>query len=144
MCTVGDIILVYNPIREQKPIGIHSFVVLDDCKGTIKGLEFDFIGLLMSSMDTDKKRKKLMKFDGNFPITPDEQNIMNGGNGKQACIKSEQFYFFNKNSVKFKVIGKLDAEVFNLLIEFIEELNKNGITFQQILDNLKIKTTNIK
>lgn len=95
MCKIGDIILVYNPKRFKKSIGMHSFVVLDDTHGKIKSMDFDFVGLLMSSMDTDEKYNKLMKYDTNFPISPDEQDIENGGNGKRACIKAEQFYYFN-------------------------------------------------
>lgn len=136
MCQIGDIILVYNPKRFRKPIGMHSFVVLDDNQGKIRGLDFDFIGLLMSSMGTEEKREKLMQYDGNFPITPDEQDIEDGGNGKAACIKSEQFYYFNKEKIRYKVIGKLDKDIFNLLIEFIQELNDNGIQFQQIWGNI--------
>ena len=136
MCQIGDIILVYNPKRFNKTIGMHSFVVLDDNQGKIRGIDFDFIGLLMSSMDTNVKRDKLMQYEGNFPITPDEQDIDNGGNGKRACIKAEQFYYFNKNKIKYKVIGKLEKDVFNLLIEFIQELNANGVQFQQIMGNL--------
>ena len=136
MCQIGDIILVYNPKRFRKPIGMHSFVVLDDNQGKIRGLDFDFIGLLMSSMDTEDKREKLMKYDGNFPITPDEQLIEDGGNGKDACIKSEQFYFFNKDKIKYQVIGRLEEDIFNLLIEFIEELNEKGIKFQEIMGNV--------
>lgn len=136
MCKIGDIILVYNPKRFKKPIGMHSFVVLDDNHGTIRGMDFDFIGLIMSSMDTDDKREKLMKYDANFPITPDEQDIDDGGNGKLSCIKAEQFYYFNKDKIKYKVLGRLDEEIFNLLIEFIQELNKNGMQFQQITGNM--------
>lgn len=136
MCKIGDIILVYNPKRFRKPIGMHSFVVLDDREGMIQGMDFDFVGLLMSSMDTDDKHEKLMKYDGNFPITPDEQDIEDGGNGKAACIKAEQFYYFNKDKIKYQVLGRLDEEVFNLLIEFIEELNQKGIQFQQITGNI--------
>lgn len=87
-------------------------------------------------MDTEDKRERLMKYDGNFPIIPDEQDIENGGNGKMACIKAEQFYYFNKNKINYKVIGRLDEDIFNLLIKFIEELNKNGIHFQQIMGNV--------
>ena len=116
MCQIGDIILVYNPKRFGKPIGMHSFVVLDVAQGKIRGLDFDFIGLLMSSMGTEEKRTKLMKYEGNFPITPDEQDIENGGNGKDACIKAEQFYYFNKDKIKYQVIGRLEEEIFNLLI----------------------------
>lgn len=136
MCQIGDIILVYNPKRFKKPIGMHSFVVLDDSQGEIRGFDFDFIGLLMSSMDTEDKREKLMKYDGNFPIAPEEQDIEEGGNGKTACIKAEQFYYFNKDKIKYKVIGRLDKEIFNLLIEFIEELNEKGMRFQQITGNV--------
>lgn len=135
MCQIGDIILVYNPLRMHKRIGMHSFVVLDDSKGEIKGVEFDFVGLLMSSMDTQEKQERLMKYDANFPVTPDEQDIEEGGNGKKACIKADQFYYFNKEKIKYRILGKLDEEIFNLLIEFIQELNKSGIKFQQITDN---------
>lgn len=114
---------------------MHSFVVLDDSEGKIRSIDFDFIGLLMSSMDTEAKHEKLMKYDGNFPVTPDEQDIEDGGNGKRACIKAEQFYYFNRESIKYRVLGRLDEEVFNLLIEFIEELNQNRMQFQQITDN---------
>lgn len=136
MCQIGDIVLIYNPKRYHKPIGVHSFVVLDDAEGIVKSMNFDFVGLLMSSMDTDEKHDKLMKYDGNFPITPDEQDIEGGGNHKAACIKSEQFYYFNKNKIKYKILGKLDEEIFNLLVEFIEELNQKGISFEQITSNL--------
>lgn len=136
MCQIGDIILVYNPKRFKKPIGMHSFVVLDDSQGTIRGMDFDFIGLLMSSMDTEEKHERLMKYDANFPISPEEQDINDGGNGKKACIKSDQFYYFNKDCIKYKVLGRLDEDIFNLLIEFIEELNEKGIEFQQITGNV--------
>lgn len=136
MCQIGDIILVYNPKRFSKPIGMHSFVVLDDTQGKIRGFDFDFIGLLMSSMDTEDKHERLMKYDGNFPIAPDEQDIEDGGNGKSACIKAEQFYFFNKDKINYKVIGRLDEDIFNLLVEFIEELNEKGLQFQQITGNV--------
>ena len=134
MCKIGDIILVYNPKRFKKSIGMHSFVVLDDTQGKIKSM--DFIGLIMSSMDTDEKYKKLMKYDANFPISLDEQDIESGGNGKRACIKAEQFYYFNKDSMKFKVLGALDKDIFNLLIEFINELAAHNVSFQQIFDNM--------
>ncbi len=130
MCKIGDIILVYNPKRFKKSIGMHSFVVLDDTQGKIKSMDFDFIGLIMSSMDTDEKYKKLMKYDANFPISLDEQDIESGGNRKRACIKAEQFYYFNKDSIKFKVLGALDKDIFNLLIEFINELAAHNVSFQ--------------
>lgn len=133
---LGDIILIYNPKNGNRAIGKHSFVVVEDTNGTIRGLDFDFVGLIMSSMDTKEKHDKLMKYPANFPISPDEQDITNGGNGKAACIKVEQFYYFNKDKIKYRILGRLDEEIFDLLIEFIRELNQKGIQFQQIIDNL--------
>lgn len=135
MCKIGDIILVYNPVRNGRPIGKHSFVVLDDSQGRIQSIEFDFVGLLMSSMDTEERYDKLMKYDGNFPIAPDEQDIKSGGNHKRACIKADQFFYFNKSSIKYRVLGRLDEDIFNLLIEFIQEINEQGIKVYQIVDN---------
>lgn len=87
MCQIGDIILIYNPKNNNRPIGKHSFVVLDDSKGVIQSLDFDFVGLLMSSMDTEEKHDKLMKYPANFPISPDEQDITNGGNNKERVLR---------------------------------------------------------
>lgn len=135
MCKIGDIILVYNPKYFGKSIGAHSFVVLDDSHGQIRGMDFDFIGLIMSLMDTKEKREKLMKYDTNFSISPDAQDIKSGGNGKEACIKADQFYYFNKAKIRYKIIGQLNEEIFNLLVDFINELNEKGMSFQQITDN---------
>lgn len=135
MCKIGDILLIYDPVKNGKHIGMHSFVVLDDNGGNIQSINFDFIGLLMSSMDTQQKHDKLMKYDGNFPIAPDEQIITSGGNGKPACIKADQFYYFNKNQIRYRVLGSLDLDIFDLLIEFIQEISNNGITFEQVIDN---------
>lgn len=34
------------------------------------------------------------------------------------------------------MIGRLEEDIFNLLIEFIEELNDSGDEFQEIMGNL--------
>ena len=135
MCRIGDIVLIYNPIKNGRNIGTHSFVVLDDNAGSIQSVSFDFVGLIMSSMDTEEKKEKLMKYDGNLPITSNEQNITNGGNGKDACVKADQFFYFNKNNIRYRVIGSLEPDIFNLLLDFIQELNNNGIRFEQVIDN---------
>lgn len=136
MCRIGDIILV-NPLKGHgRNIGKHSFVVIDDNEGNIRGLDFNMVGLIMSSMDTEEKRKKLMKYPANLPLSSDEQIIEGNGNGKDACVKADQFYYFNKSTCKYRVLGNLDSEVFNLLIEFINELADKGLKFETILDNL--------
>lgn len=135
MCKIGDIILINDPIRENKHIGRHSFVVIDDTGGQIKSVDFDFVGLLMSSMDTKEKERRLMSYQGNFPIEPDAQDIVGGGNDKKACIKADQFYYFNKAKISYRVIGRLDIDVFNTLIDFINKLAEKKVEFQQIIDN---------
>lgn len=134
MCKAGDIIVVYKPLCQNKNIGTHPFVVLNEDGGKIKGIEFDFVGLLMSSIDTEEKHKKLMKYKANFPITTEEQDIAKGKPTK-SCIKADQLYFFNEDKIKYKVLGKLDKDIFELLNEFIEELRQDDAKFRIVLDN---------
>lgn len=48
MCQIGDIIVVYRYKDGNKTLSTHSFVVLDDNNGQIQGIDFDFVGLVMS------------------------------------------------------------------------------------------------
>ena len=57
---------------------------------------------------------------------------MINGNEKDGYIKSEQFYFFNTDKIDFTIIGSLKPDVFNQLIEFIE----NQSDLEIIIDNL--------
>lgn len=135
MCRIGDIVLIYRYRDHGSAMMPHSFVVLDDQNGKIKGLDFDFIGLVMSSFKNEKQKRNKMAYPGNFPVVPEDQDIKNN-NEKSGYIKGEQFYYFRKDRIKYKVIGCLHVEIFNLLIDFIEELSSKGIQFQQIIDNL--------
>ncbi len=136
MCQIGDIIVVYRYKDGNKTLPIHSFVVLDDNNGQIQGIDFDFVGLVMSSFKDEEQKKRKLSYPGNFPITPDDQEIYDGDNGESGYIKAEQFYYFNKEKIPYKVIGKLDMEIFNLLIEFIQKLVSDGVIFRQITENL--------
>lgn len=136
MCKIGDILLIYNA-RDRVSVGVHPFVVLDDTAGVVRGVYgYDFIGLLMSSADTDTKIEKLKQFEGNFPISPDDKNL--GGQwqerNKAAYLKADQFFYFDKNKIKYLKIGTLSPEIFDLVIEFIEELAEKGVRFRQIID----------
>lgn len=135
MCQIGDIIVIYHYKDCNKMLPTHSFVVLDDREGQIRGIDFDFIGLVMSSVKNDDQRKKKLNYPGNFPITFEDVDIENG-NEKSGYIKAEQFYYFNKQKIKYRVIGKLEKDIFDLLIEFIQELIQNGVKFRQVTDNL--------
>ena len=139
MCKIGDILLIYNA-RNKKAVGMHPFIVLDDSKGKVRGIySYDFIGLLISSVNTEEKKRKLKQFEGNFPLSP-EDKIMDNKN-KNNCLNSyveaDQFFYFDKNKIKYVKIGSLVPDIFNLIIEFIEELRDKGIIFTQVLDKAK-------
>lgn len=103
MCKIGDILLIYNA-RDKVSIGVHPFVVLDDTAGKISGIYgYDFVGLLMSSADTPEKKEKLKQFEGNFPIATDDKNMDDKwqNNNKTAYLKADQFFYFDKNRIKY-------------------------------------------
>ena len=120
MCNVGDIIVIENFQHNGKKLGRHSFVVLSDDGGQIQGLDYDLICNIMSSFKDEKQKKKKLSFPGNFPIVPEDLETIEGNN-KSGYIKAEQLYYFNKAKITFIVIGSLKEEIFNLLLQFIEE-----------------------
>lgn len=132
MCKVGDIIVVKDYTKNGTKLGKHSFIVLSDKAGQIQGLDYDIICNVMSSFKNNDQRNKKLSYPGNFPIEHDDSNVVNGNN-KSGYIKAEQFYYFNKEKTDFVVIGSIKEEVFNMLIEFIHELN---IEISTIIDNL--------
>ncbi|NLL52278.1 MAG: hypothetical protein GX248_06190 [Peptococcaceae bacterium] len=132
MCNVGDIIVIENFQHNGKKLGRHSFVVLSDDGGQIQGLDYDLICNIMSSFKDEKQKKKKLSFPGNFPIVPEDLETIEGNN-KSGYIKAEQLYYFNKAKITFIVIGSLKEEIFNLLLQFIEEELEE---FEQIIDNL--------
>lgn len=135
MCKVGDIILIEHYTHEGKELGRHSFVVLSDNGGEIQGVAFDIVTLVMSSFKNDEQKKRKMSYPGNFPIVVDDVDI-EAGNTRSGYIKADQFYYFSKNKTHFKVIGRINDDVFNLLIEYIEHLRDEGKAFESITDNL--------
>lgn len=136
MCKVGDILLIYNA-RNKRPIGMHPFIVLDDTNGTVSGVYgYDFVGLLLTSANTEEKKERLKKFEGNFPISEDDK-IMDENKGTDvrfSYVKADQFFYFDKSKIKYLHIGVLEPDIFNLIIEFIQELNSSGVLINQIVD----------
>ena len=54
---------------------------------------------------------------------------------KDGYIKADQFYFFQKANLEYRVIGRLKDDILLLLFEFIEtELKEDP---KLIIDNLK-------
>ena len=91
------------------------------------------IGIVMSSFHNEKHKENKLKHDGNFPVTFQDENIFNGkNNGKDGFVKTEQFYYFNKDKIDFTVIGFMQADVFEKIIKYIEKLK---IPIEQITEN---------
>lgn len=78
MCEIGDLIIVRNPHVNHKPIGQHTFVVLDDSNGRISGMyEYDFISLLLTSYDdeNEERKNKLSAYDGNLHVSKEDKEF---------------------------------------------------------------------
>lgn len=133
MCKVGDIILVDKYNSDGRTLQKHSFIVLSDENGEIKGLSYDIICNVMSSFKNEEQKKKKLGFPGNFPITHDDSIVQNG-NAIDGYVKTEQLYYFNKLKLTYKVIGSIRDDIFELILEFIEEELK--VPMQHILENL--------
>lgn len=132
MCQIGDIIVVDEYVYNGDTLSRHSFVVVDDTEGEIKGLDYNLICNVISSFHNEVHKKKKLKFPYNFEIKGFEQEIANG-HQEDGFIKSEQLYFFNKNKIKYRVIGQMAVGAFNALMEFVQTTN---IRFEEIIDNL--------
>lgn len=136
MCKLGDIIVIKEFKNEVgKIIKKHSFVVINDEKDSIEGFNYDFVSnMLCSFHDKEHKRKKL-KLKENLEVS--EQIISNKKiNNKTGYIKADQLYYFNKKEIEYYLIGKIDSDLLDELLELILELNND--------DKLKIVITNLK
>ena len=137
MCKIGDILLIYNAKNKRKPVGMHPFLVLDDTDGIVRGIyKFDFIGLLLTSAETEERKEKLKQFDGNFPISEDDKIMDEGreGDNKYSFVEADQFFYFDKERIKYVHLGTIEPNIYNLIIEFIEEISDDGVSIKQILD----------
>ena len=143
MCKIGDILLIYNSKVNKHFIGPHPFIVLDDQNGKVSGVyAYDFIGLLLTSADTDERKAKLKKIEGNFPIAEDDK-VMNedkSHDNRYSFVEADYFFYFDKSRTKYMHIGHIDPDIYNLITEFILELSQRGIQIKAVLD----KATKIK
>ena len=137
MCKIGDILLIYNAHNQGRVVGMHPFIVLDDTNGVVHGIySYDFIGLLLTSADTEERKKWLRAIEGNFPIAQDDKIMDNGKShdNRYSYVEADHFFYFDKSKIKYMHIGTIDPDIYNLITEFIQELNERGITFKQIVD----------
>ena len=132
MCKIGDIIIVDEYKDNGNVIPSHSFVVINDENGEIQGLSYDFVANALSSFKDKTQKKRKLSYPGNFPITPND-TITNPHNNKSGYIKSDQFYYFSKDKISYEVIGYMKPEIFNSLIEYIDN---SDFELLDIVDNL--------
>ena len=132
MCKIGDIIIVDEYKDNGNVIPSHSFVVINDENGEIQGLSYDFVANALSSFKGKTQKKRKLSYPGNFPITPND-TITNPHNNKSGYIQSDQFYYFSKDKISYEVIGYMKPEIFNSLIEYIDN---SDFELLDIVDNL--------
>ena len=132
MCDVGDIILIDKYRQNEINLSKHSFVVISDEAGEIRGLDYNIVCNVLSSFKDEKQRARKLNYPGNFEILHYDTSVKNG-NTKDGFIKAEQFFYFNKDKLDYSIIGKISPEAFNRLIRFIESLE---IDIEHIIDNL--------
>ncbi|MEG2792942.1 MAG: type II toxin-antitoxin system PemK/MazF family toxin [Bacilli bacterium] len=128
---VKDIILIENYKSQNSSINKHSFIVLTDECGEIRGLPYDLICNVMSSFKSEEQKRKKLKYAGNFPITAQDTLVIYG-NRKPGYIKADQLYYFKKSKISYRVIGKINDDVYKQLLEHIASLD----SFEDIIDNL--------
>lgn len=132
MCKVRDIILVKNYKDNGRPIGRHSFVVISDENGEITGMKYDIICNVLSSFKNEEQKKKKLSYPGNIEIK-NTDTITNPDNHKDGYVKTDQLYFFNKNKIDYSVIGTMNEDIFDSILEYIENANIETVF---ITDNL--------
>ena len=126
MCKVGDIILVRNYTTEDgENSSRHSFIVVEDEAGEIMGLSYDFVANVMSSIRDEEHKAKKMRFIENLFISS-ENMIVEKSNGKDAYIKADQLYYFDKTKTDYIVIGKAEQSVIEELMDLLEKLESKG------------------
>ncbi len=132
---VGDIIVISRYISpDNVEIQQHSFVVLNNQAGTIAGVEiklnlelnFDLVATAMSSIKNEQHKKKIQSYFPKDMIVEFNDAQISNGNRKDGYIKANQLYYFQKDSISYFKLGKLNVETFNKLIELVKINEKNG------------------
>ena len=136
MCKLGDIIVVEKYIGDDgKKVNRHSFVIINDKPGFIEGVGYDFVANVMSSFKSNSHKRKKLRFKENVEIMSKDIISYISTNDKNGFIKADQLFYFDKQKIKYYVIGRISYELLDKLIIIILALNDKGI--------LKYNTHNI-
>ena len=136
MCKLGDIILI-KEFKGEDGILLkqHSFIVIDDNKNQIRGLDYDFVAPIMSSFRDYEHKNKMLSYKVNKEITND--NIQGDFELKKpSYVKTNKLYYFNKNKIKYITLARITDEYLDELVKVILELD--------VKDKLSLITENIK
>lgn len=134
MCKFGDIIVVNKYIGERGSIvNKHSFVVIDDEKGVISGLDYDMVAAAISSFKNNQHKLKKLKYKENMELPIDSMKQKNLK--KYSYVKADQAHYFNKSKLDYYVLGTLKKKYIDKLLFLIAELRLEGKT-KQIVQNL--------
>lgn len=135
MCKLGDIIVIKefkNEFGEIVPK--HSFVVINDESNIIEGFKYDFVSNMLCSFHDDKHKRKKLRYKENLPIK--EEKISGANiNNKEGYIKADQLYYFNKDTIEYKILAHVEPELLDELVQLILELQKQGL-LKPILTNV--------
>lgn len=130
MCCVGDIILIKEFKNEDgQVIPIHPFVVVDDQEDKIQGLDFDMVGVLMSSFKNDEHRRRKLSMRQNLEITVED------GVKKDGYLKANQLHYFKKENTNYITVGKVDDDLLEALLELIQTLNRVIVNTRNLVND---------
>lgn len=136
MCKIGDIIVIERYIAENgKSIDRHSFVVINDYKGVISGLDYDFVANVISSFKNEEHKHKKLSFEENLEITNNDLKFEKKLK-KSSYVKADKLFYFNKSKITYYKIGTLN-------ISFIQKLEKLYIKLDNIHKIVEV-TSNLK
>ena len=138
MCKLGDIIVIDEFIGEDGiKIQRHSFVVINDKPGFIEGMRYDFVANIMSSFKSKRHKYNKLRFEENLEIISDSIISKFSKNNKKGFIKANQLFYFDKNKIKYYVMGRISDDLLDDLIILIIFLTKKGKLKDNIF-NIKV------
>lgn len=122
MCQVGDIILI-NRFKDANgtEVSRHPFIVVDDAADTIGGLDFDLVSVMTTSYkgEADLSRKR---FDPGYVHLD-----VSDGMKKVSHAFIYDLYYFNLQKIDYQIIGQLETEAFNRVLDVIDEFDREGL-----------------
>ena len=134
LCKLGDIIVVNKYIGDDgNVINRHSFVVVDDEKGVISGLDYDMVASAISSFKGEEHRKKKLKYKENMELPIN--SMCKGHLKNDSYIKVDQAYYFKKDKIDYYVLGRLKQKYVNKLLRSIIHLDSED-RVKIIINNL--------